>query len=95
MRPRLALPVVLVCCATGFPAPASASEHRSRAVAREFQRQHPCPATGETSEPCPGYWRDHSVPLVCGRANAVPSMQWQQTADAKAEDRWERRACRR
>jgi hypothetical protein len=28
---------------------ASAREHRSREVAREFQRLHPCPSTGQTS----------------------------------------------
>jgi len=38
--------------------PASASEPRSRAVTREFQREHPCPSTGRTSGPCPGYWKD-------------------------------------
>jgi len=34
---------------------ASASEHRSRAITREFQREQPCPSTGRTSGACPGY----------------------------------------
>jgi hypothetical protein len=57
---------------------ASASEHRSRAVAREFQQVHPCPSTGRTSGACPGYVRDHVVPLGCGGPDAVANMQWQQ-----------------
>jgi hypothetical protein len=73
--------------------PTAASEHRSRAVAREFQREHPCPSTGLTSGPCPGYWRDHVVPLACGGPDAVSNMQWQTIADARAKDAWERRAC--
>jgi len=50
---------------------ASASEHRSRAVTREFQREHPCPSTGRTSGACPGYRKDHVVPLACGGPDAV------------------------
>jgi hypothetical protein len=32
-----------------LPIAASASEHRSCAVTREFQREHPCPSTGRTT----------------------------------------------
>ena len=74
-------------------APASADEHRSRAVAREFQREHPCPLTGLTTGACPGYWRDHVVPLACHGPDSVENMQWQTIADAKAKDAWERRGC--
>jgi hypothetical protein len=72
---------------------ASASEHRSRAVAREFQREHPCPSTGLTNGTCPGYWKDHIVPLACGGPDAVSNMQWQTIADARAKDTWEWKAC--
>ena len=72
--------------------PASASEHRSRA-AREFQREHPCPSTGRTSGPCPGYWKDHIVPLACGGPDTLSNLQWQTIAGAKAKDRWERKTC--
>src|SRR5271169_2953472 len=34
-------------------------------VAREFQREHPCPSTGLASGRCPGYVKDHVVPLSC------------------------------
>ena len=63
-----------------------ASEHRSRAVAREFQLEHPCPSTGLPSFPCPGYRRDHIVRLACGGPDAVENMQWQTIADARAKD---------
>jgi hypothetical protein len=72
---------------------ASASEHRSRAVVREFQREHPCPSTGLTSGPCPGYRKDHIVPLACGGPDAASNMQWQTVAQARAKDAWERKAC--
>lgn len=62
-------------------------------AARQFQRAHPCPATGERSGPCPGWIRDHIVPLACGGADAPENMQWQSVADAKAKDRWERKSC--
>jgi hypothetical protein len=75
--------------------PLAASEHRSRAVTREFQREHPCPSTGLTTGACPGYWRDHIVPLACGGPDAVWNMQWQTVADARAKDRWERKECGR
>jgi hypothetical protein len=79
----------LICCVS-LPSLASASEHRSRTVAREFQREHPCPSTGLTTGACPGY---HVVPLACGGPDAMSNMQWQTVADARAKDAWERRGC--
>ena len=72
---------------------ASASEHRSRAVAREFEREQPCPSTGKTSGPCPGYRKDHIVPLACGGPDTVSNLQWQTIREARAKDHWERRGC--
>jgi hypothetical protein len=46
---------LIAIAAVVLPAVASANERRSPAVAREFQREHPCPSTGLTSGPCPGY----------------------------------------
>src|SRR6266704_6986230 len=74
------------------PSSASAREHRSHAVAREFQREHPCPSTGKTIGACPGYWKDHIVPLACGGPDTVANLQWQTIADARAKDRQERTA---
>jgi hypothetical protein len=75
--------------------PASAREHRSREVTLEFQWQHPCPSTGRATGACPGYVRDHIVPLACGGPDAVQNMQWQTVSEARAKDRWERSACGR
>jgi hypothetical protein len=91
---RIVIFGALICC-VALPTTASASEHRSRAVAREFQREHPCPSTGLTTGACPGYWRDHIVPLACGGPDSVSNMQWQTVADARAKDAWERSACGR
>jgi hypothetical protein len=78
-----------------LPGFAWASEHRSRAVAREFQQEHPSPSTGLLSGPCPGYWKDHIVPLACGGPDAASNLQWQTVAAAKAKDTWERKSCAR
>jgi hypothetical protein len=63
--PRQLVPLIAIV-ALALPFLASADEHPSRAGAREFQREHPCPSTGLTSGACPGYWKDHIVPLACG-----------------------------
>ena len=65
------------------------------AQAREFKLTHPCPSTGRTDGPCPGYVKDHIVPLACGGADAVNNMQWQTVRDAKAKDKWETKGCPR
>lgn len=62
---------------------------RNSAARGEFQKQHPCPATGMTTGACTGYVVDHVVPLKRGGADKATNMQWQTTADAKAKDRIE------
>lgn len=68
---------------------------RSKAARAEFQRQNPCPATGKSRGPCPGWVVDHVVPLACGGVDAPANMQWQTVAGGKAKDREERRFCGR
>ncbi len=68
--------------------------HRSERVRRNFQRLHPCPSTGRTAGACPGYVKDHVVPLCACGADSVANMQWQTVADSKAKDRLERAQCR-
>ena len=63
-------------------APSIAAE-RSREVAAQFQREHPCPSTGKRWGACPGYVRDHINPRCNGGPDAVSNMQWQTIADAK------------
>ena len=93
---RWAILVLVLCgAATAFSGPLAAREYRSREVAREFQREHPCPSTGKTSGACPGYRKDHIKALACGSSDAVWNLQWQTIPDARAKDEWERRACAR
>src|SRR6266404_5706098 len=64
---RTLLFAVLACCLALAPCLAPASEYRSQSVKHEFQRQHPCPSTGRTTGACPGYVKDHVVPLCLRR----------------------------
>jgi hypothetical protein len=82
--------VVLIAVAVAA-GPLSAREYRSCEVKHEFL----CPSTGKTSGSCPGYRKDHIIPLACGGPDAVSNMQWQTIRDARAKDRWELRACGR
>jgi hypothetical protein len=59
----------------------------------QFQREHPCPATGKKTGSCPGYVVDHINPLACGGLDTASNMQWQTTATAKTKDHWERIGC--
>ena len=54
-----------------------------------FKKSHPCPATGKSTGPCPGYVMDHIIPLYRGGADEPQNLQWQTTRDAKAKDRVE------
>ena len=94
MRTVLLIAVLLAVC-VALPISASAREHRSAAVKREFQLTHPCPAARLTSGVCPGYVKDHIVPLACGGPHAVSNMQWPTIRDAKANDKWETKGCAR
>lgn len=73
---------------------------RSRAVLRSFQAMYPCPSTGLQAGACPGWFRDHVVPLVCGGCDTVENLQWlpgetKTCAGTVCKDRWERRVyCR-
>ena len=92
MVPAFLISAALAVCAV-MPVPATAKEQRSAAVKREFQLTHPWPVTGLTSGRCPGYVKDHIVPLSYGGPDAASNMQWQTTREARAKDRWETKGC--
>jgi hypothetical protein len=48
---------------------------RSRTATRDFQKSHPCPATGKTSGSCPDSVIDHVTPLKRGGADAPTNMK--------------------
>jgi hypothetical protein len=81
--------IPLLCLAL----PALAGE-RSHATTREFQRLHPCPLTHLRTGTCPGYVKDHIVPLCAGGPDTPANMQWQTVKEAKVKDVQERRMCR-
>jgi hypothetical protein len=85
--------MLAVCVA--LPVSVSAKQPRSAWVKREFQLTHPCPANGRSSGACPGYVKDHVVPLACGGPDTPSNIQWQTRADAKAKDKWETKGCAR
>jgi len=66
---------------------------RSAAAKNLFKSFHPCPSTGESRSPCPGYVVDHIKALACGGADDPSNMQWQTIEAGKAKDRWERQDC--
>jgi len=83
------LALVVAACAP----PLSAAPRRSSTVRTAFKYSSPCPATGRSTGPCPGWIIDHVIPLACGGDDASDNMQWQTVDEAKAKDRWERRGC--
>jgi hypothetical protein len=62
---------------------------RSSTEKHQFERSHPCPATGRSSGACPGYVVDHVKPLKRGGADDLGNMQWQTKAEAKVKDKAE------
>jgi hypothetical protein len=94
MPTALLITAAFVVCIV-LPGSARAEQYRSASVKREFQMTLPCPATGRTSGVCPGYVKDHVLPLACAGPDAVSNLQWQTIRDAKAKDKWETKGCAR
>ncbi len=87
-------PLILALCLLA-PLTADARQYRSASAKAEFKRHLPCPATGASRGPCPGYIIDHITPLCAAGADLPSNMQWQTVDAAKVKDRYERRLCRR
>ena len=68
---------------------------RDPAVMRAFTLAVPCPATGTVGGRCPGFIRDHFMPLCAGGADAVSNLWWEDAARAAEKDRRELQLCHR
>jgi hypothetical protein len=62
---------------------------RCSAARAAFERDHPCPSTGQPSGACPGYVVDHITPLKRGGADLPDNMQWQTLEEAREKDKVE------
>ena len=97
---RLFALIAVLLALTG-PARAACEDGRCReyprdpAVTRAFTLAVPCPATGETGHHCPGYVRDHFLPLCAGGPDTVENLWWEDAARAADKDRRELQFCHR
>lgn len=57
-------------------------------------RLAPCPATGRTSGPCPGWEVDHREALICGGPDTIANLQWLTVEAHREKTRVEVQLCR-
>jgi hypothetical protein len=89
MRSARLLGAAVLALSLALSGAADAKTARSRETTREFQHEHPCPSTGKPTGACPGYVKDHVIPLCKSGPDKPSNMQWQTIAEGKAKDRWE------
>lgn len=83
------------CCVV--PARTADGKIKRRAdVLAAFQKIHPCPSTGMTTGACPGWGKNHTIPLFCNGKDSVDNISWvplvmKSGAGALPVDRWERK----
>jgi 5-methylcytosine-specific restriction endonuclease McrA len=65
--------IIIALLLLSFAEARTARSYKARA---EFKRLQPCPATGKSSGPCPGWEIDHVVPLYKDGADSPANMQW-------------------
>jgi hypothetical protein len=68
---------------------------RSPTVRAEFVRLNPCPSTGATRGPCPGWHVDHIEALVCGGRDELANLQWLPVDAHREKTLVEVKLCRR
>lgn len=83
-------------CTTTPSRDADGSISRRADVLAAFKRHHPCPSTGKTSGPCPGWAINHTIPLACGGCDSVTNLSWVPNVLKSGPgyfpiDRWERK----
>ena len=74
--------------------PAEAAQKRSHAVAREFQLSNPCPSTGLKKGRCPGYERDHLIPLCFYGVDAVWNLSWKTVREHREKTKLDVKVCK-
>lgn len=57
-------------------------------VTTAFQNIYPCPSTGKRTGACPGWSKDHTIPLACGGCDAVFNMAWIPNKAKNCKDDW-------
>jgi hypothetical protein len=65
----------------------------SKEVLRRFQRLHPCPSTGSHTGRCPGWEKNHIIPLCNGGPDMVSNLQWIASDEAAIKRQWENAIC--
>lgn len=85
--------VAAVIIACTIASPVEAKILRSAKAIAEFKRLHPCPETGASVGPCPGYQIDHRIPLKCKGADDPNNMQWLSIEAHAAKTRAESHRC--
>ncbi len=77
-----------------FATAASAqSELLSRESVRAFRLTHPCPITGLTTNPCPGWVIALITPRCAAGTDDPKNMQWMTTVAGATKEEAERREC--
>jgi hypothetical protein len=94
---RLLLICALLLSLTGPTEAGCPKVQRSAAVVRTFRKGHPCPSTGKTTGPCPGWVVDHGLSLcLTGPQGDVPwNLYWQEKAASLEKDKLEQALCRK
>ena len=97
-RVLISLAILLTLCSSARAACEDGrcrSYPRDPAVTHAFTLTVPCPTAGETGHRCPGFIRDHFIPLCAGGADAVSNIWWEDAARAAEKDRHELQFCHR
>ena len=73
--------------------PLLARTPRGHKAKYQFRKTHPCPSTGKTKGPCPGWIADHKIPLCMDGPDHPDNFQWITVTEAKVKDRKDKRDC--